>query len=291
MRSEVDAASAPPEQPIRVAGRNVATYRWRPELPPTVAPRPYLHPVRTLGGVEVTEVGPADHVHHLGVGVAIADVGGSNFWGGRTYVPERGPAWCDDHGVQRHRRFAHRGPDGFVAHVEWLDQAGIPILAEERTIAARVLDRADCWALDFGFTLTNLTGSELAIRSSATKGRDGAGYGGFFWRAPGSATHRRLFTADADSEDDVNGRPAPWVALSGTAADGRDWTLVFVQRRSSDPWFVREREYPGLGPALAWREPLVVDGSVTRGVRTIVADGRLGRDTAAELASRLLDES
>ncbi|HEV2784592.1 MAG TPA: DUF6807 family protein [Actinophytocola sp.] len=283
--SELDVAWAPPVQPIELAARQVAAYRWRPELPATVAPRPHLHSVRTLGGVEVTEVGPEDHVHHLGVGVAIADVGGTNFWGGRTYVPGRGPTWRRDHGSQRHLRFARRDGDGLVEHLEWLDRTGTPIMAEQRTVRARPAGRPDCWELDLEFALSNLVGVPLAIRSSATKGRLGAGYGGFFWRAPGSATRRRVFTADTEGEADINGSPAPWVAMSGTAPDGRDWTLVFVQIGSTDPWFVRVKEYPGVGPALAWRRPLVLADSLTRRVITIVADGRLDRDTAAALAT------
>ncbi|WP_229900536.1 DUF6807 family protein, partial [Streptomyces capoamus] len=58
---------------LRVAGRPVGRYVTRPELPARLAPRPYLHPVTTLAGTAVTEVGPADHAHHLGVGVAVPD--------------------------------------------------------------------------------------------------------------------------------------------------------------------------------------------------------------------------
>jgi predicted dehydrogenase len=278
--SELAVPWAPAEQAIHAGDRQVAAYRWRPELPATVAPRPHLHPVRTLGGVVVSETGPADHVHHLGVGVAIADVGGTNFWGGRTYLPDLGPTWRGDHGRQRHLSFARRAPGGFVEHLEWLDPNGVAILGERREVAARVLDEPGCWELDFEFTLTNLTESPLAIRSSATKGRHGAGYGGFFWRAPGSTTQRWVFTAHADGEDRINGTQAPWVALGGL-----EWTLVFVQIGSSDPWFVRVNEYPGVGPALAWHQALELTGSMTRRVITVVADGRLDRERAEALAT------
>jgi predicted dehydrogenase len=280
--SELGVPWAPGEQVLRVADRDVAHYRWKVDLPVTAAPRPHLHPVRTLGGVEVSEVAPADHIHHLGVGVAIADVGGANFWGGRTFVPDAGPTWRHDHGCQRHVRFTRREPGRLGERLEWIGPAGDPILSEERTISACRLD-GPCWVLDLSFTLTNLTGAPLAIRSSATKGRTGAGYGGFFWRAPGSATDRAVFTDRLDGEDQVNNSRAPWVAMTGTTPQGRDWTLLFAQRGSQDPWFVRVREYPGIGPALAWERPLVVTESMTRRVTTIIADGRLDRDTSADL--------
>jgi hypothetical protein len=54
----------------------VAGYAWRPDVPVALAARPYLHPVRTLAGVPVTELTPVSHPHHLGVSVAVAEIGG-----------------------------------------------------------------------------------------------------------------------------------------------------------------------------------------------------------------------
>jgi hypothetical protein len=216
--------------------------------------------------------------------VAIADVGGTNFWGSRTYVPDQGPVWLHDHGNQRHRGFARRDDAGFVERLEWLDADGAPMLDEERTVTAVTLDRPGCWALTFDYTLTNRTDAPLAIKSSATKGRAGAGYGGFFWRAPISATHRGVCGPEADSADELNGAVAPWVAMWGRAPNSRYWTLVFTQPDSADPWFVRVREYPGVGLSLAWEHPLLLRTSVTRRVFTVIADGRLDRAESAALA-------
>ncbi|MFF0862690.1 DUF6807 family protein [Nonomuraea sp. NPDC003560] len=267
------------EVELQVAGAPVAAYEWRPDLPVTDSPRPYLHPVRTLGGVTVTEVRPDDHVHHLGAGVAIADLGGANFWGGRTYVKGRGPAWLDDHGRQRHVAFTRLADDGFTEELEWIGPGDRLIARERRTVTARPV--GDAWALDLAFTLTNLTGSPLEVNSSATKGRPGAGYGGFFWRAPGASTGRVTFPGD---EEAVHGSRGRWVAMAGTGPDGRDWTLVFVQA-SDDPWFVRVAEYPGVGQALAWDRPLVVEDTLSRRVVTVVADGRLDGPSVSALAA------
>ncbi|MFD0467024.1 PmoA family protein [Nonomuraea thailandensis] len=237
--------------------------------------------MRTLGGVEVTEVRPEDHVHHLGVGVAISDLGGANFWGGRTYVKDQGPTWLDDHGAQRHVAFTRLDDGGFTEHLEWAGPGGL-MAREERTVTARPV--GEFWALDFAFTLTNLTGAPLEINSSATKGRAGAGYGGFFWRAPGTSVARTTLPGD---EGTVHGSTGPWVAMSGTTPEGRDWTLVFAQA-DGDPWFVRVAEYPGVGQALAWDTPLVVETTLTRRVVTAVLDGRLDAAGAAAVAADLL---
>ena len=85
-------------------------------MPAEWAPRPYLHPVRTLGGAVVTDVAPADHRWHHGVSVAVPDVGGSNFWGGGTYRRGEGYADRDDHGTVGHREWRERGPSDGGAH-------------------------------------------------------------------------------------------------------------------------------------------------------------------------------
>nr|BFD85535.1 PmoA family protein [Streptomyces sp. Xyl84] len=267
---------------LRVAGRPVARCVTRPELPDRLAPRPYLHPVTTLAGTAVTELSPADHLHHLGVGVAVPDVEGHNFWGGRTFVRDRGPVELDNHGAQRHTGFALRGSDRFEEELRWV-AAGRELLREHRTVTAAPLT-GTAWSLDLAFSLTNVTGAPLSLGSPATNGRPGAAYGGFFWRARKEDEPAHAFTGAAEGEAAVHGTRADWLALAG-----RTWTLVFAGATDAtrrDPWFVRAADYPGVGSSLACAERLAVapGESVVRRVVTVVADGRLGRDEAAALA-------
>ncbi|MFD8235638.1 PmoA family protein [Streptomyces sp. NPDC059696] len=272
---------------LRVAGRPVGRYVTRPELPARLSPRPYLHPVTTLAGTAVTELSPADHPHHLGVGVAVPDVEGFNFWGGRTYVRDRGPTELDNHGAQRHVTFQLRDPDGFVEELRWV-AAGGELLRERRTVAAiELTDLA--WALDLTFSLTNVTGNPLSIGSPATNGRPGAAYGGFFWRARKEPSAPEVLTAGADGAEKAHGRPADWLALRGGT-----WTLVFTGATGQtrrDPWFVRSGEYPGVGSSLAHdaRVPLPPGDTLVRRVVTVVADGRLDRGDAAALVRRAVN--
>jgi hypothetical protein len=232
----------------------------------------------------VTELSPADHTHHLGVGVAVPDVEGSNFWGGRTYVRDQGPTELDNHGAQRHTAFQLRDPDGFVEELRWV-AAGAELLRERRTVAAGELTDT-AWALDFTFSLTNVTSGPLSFGSPATNGRPGAAYGGFFWRARKEDGPPDVLTPSTEGEAEAHGRTADWLALVGST-----WTLVFAgatDRTRRDPWFVRTAEYPGVGSSLAHAERLPIEpgDTVVRRVVTVVADGRLDRDAAAALVRK-----
>ncbi|HSU71488.1 MAG TPA: DUF6807 family protein, partial [Micrococcaceae bacterium] len=68
----------------------LATLRSGAGIAARLSPRPYLHPVRSLAGVTVTDHLPADHSWHLGAGIGLQDVNGTNFWGGKTYTRAAG---------------------------------------------------------------------------------------------------------------------------------------------------------------------------------------------------------
>jgi hypothetical protein len=280
--------------PLRLApGQSpVAHYVAGSDLAVALAPRPYLHPVRTLAGTPVTELMPASHRHHLGASLAVPDVDGANFWGGRTFVPGRGPVWLDNHGSQRHREWLCREPEEICHALHWTSIDGRILLAERRTVSCRPAP-GGAWLLDVAFALTNVAGRQLAIRSPATQGRPGAGYGGFFWRAPTGDRPARPFGPGGDRLAELHGSPADWLALTGGTGD-RDWTLIFAggtERTRRDPWFVRVRDYVGVGSSLAWERPLLLapDEVVARRIVTVVADGVLGpaqvRDLAAAVGS------
>ncbi|MDQ7911428.1 PmoA family protein [Phytohabitans sp. ZYX-F-186] len=284
---------------LRVAGRVVAEYVVEPDVDPKHGPRPYLHPVRTLGGTTVTDVLPEDHRWHLGVSVALQDVNGTNLWGGRTYVRDAGYTWLDDHGRIAHEAWlppvspspsspvgpsspsspvGTDGPDGqdgtrLAERLLWLDPAGETLLVEERTLVAAPASRG--WTLDVAFTLTAPPDAGVTLGSPATNGRPGgAGYGGFFWRlAPGLPD---VFTSTVEGEEKCNGSTDPWLAVRGEG-----YTLVFTGLAGDDHWFVRAADYPGVCAALAWEHPLAIPagGTLSRRYRVLVADGALDRET------------
>jgi hypothetical protein len=269
-----------------VAGRTVAEYVIEPDLDPTLAPRPYLHPVRTLAGLPVTEALPADHRWHLGASLAVPDVSGTNLWGGRTYV--RGTyAWRNDHGRIEHVAFVERGDDHLAHHLQWRDKDGGLLLREHRRLAARLLPgRTDAWVLEVAYTLTAPDDRRVVLASPATNGRPGGeGYGGFVWRAARAARPPRVFTATSAREATVNGSTEPWVALA--SPDPYPYTLVFTGLGEGWRWFVHSRVYTAVCASLAYDAPRVIPPGASLSGRhaVVVVDAVLSPRVAGQLAA------
>jgi hypothetical protein len=269
---------------LHVDGRRVADYVDGAELDAVLAPRPHLHPVRTLGGRVVTDAVPADHRWHLGVSLAVQDVDGRNFWGGRSYLRGRGYTWRADHGRIEHAGFAERDDAGFVERLRWVGPDGEVLLTERREVRARPAPGG--WELGLATELTTTAGRALELGSPATNGRTGAGYGGLFWRLP-PATDPEVGIPDATGEPAVHGRTAPWLRWTERGADPFTLALAGADPATrADPWFVRVAGYPGIGSQLAAEHPVRVPsgGVLRRGLRVLVADGVLDRAAVEDWA-------
>ncbi|WP_431914606.1 PmoA family protein [Nonomuraea jabiensis] len=263
---------------LRLDGREVATYVWQPEAPASSSPRPFLHPVRTLAGRTVS------HPHQFGIGVAFPDIHGVNFWGTRTFVSGHGPAWLDNHGSQRHERWERRGGGELAHSLRRLGPDERMLLRERRVIGWERVS-GSVWSLSMRSRLANVTDRPLEVRSPAAGGRVGAGYGGFFWRGPAMSGATVLSPAGTGVEQ-VHGQSAEWVAVAVA-----DWTVVFAPGDAGtarDRWFVRARDYLGVGSSVAWDAPLVLQPGeeIVRHVVALIADGALNADSAAELVAQ-----
>jgi hypothetical protein len=150
------------------------------------------------------------------------------------------------------------------------------------------------WKLIFDSRLRADSGAEL--NSPGSKGRVGGGYGGFFWRFP-ACDNVEVFTAQCRGEEEVHGSVAPWVAWVADFAAGPGFsgpaTIVITEpdaAQAGEPWFVRVRDYPGLGSALAWESPTILaPGEVLhRTFVAAIADGRLTESATGRLADQLI---
>jgi LacI family transcriptional regulator len=270
----------------------LSRYEGGDALPTIHSRRPFLHPVHTLAGVPLTDSSPVDHRHHYGVSIAVPDVNETSHWGGRTFVADVGPTLLPNHGRQTSTSTVvdRLSPNVLLDTVVWSDEHGRPQLEERRRIGARLLDE-DGWVLEWRSTLHAAHGP-LEIRSPATNGRPGAGYGGVFWRLP-VATSTRVLSAGGEGEELAHGSTSPWVAFVQRHSDHqggeRPTTLLLTQTSPARHWFLRAAEYPGACPALAWDTPLRVPagGTVETGVVAALIDHELDAAEAAELATAL----
>lgn len=257
--------------------RGSATVEYQPgdRIERLLSPRPYLT-ADTPSGVPVTEVGPDDHPHHLGVSVALPDVNGTSFWGGRTFVRDQGSTMLMNHGTQVVRE--HEVTDGrLTQRLVWLDASGDVLLDEQRTVT--VVETADAWEIVWRTRLT-ATHGDVSFGSPQTNGRDGAFYGGIFWRSPFMTA--RVRSANGEGAAAAHGSTSPWLALDAPEAS------LIAATTTGMPWFVRNEGYVGFGPAIAVteRRTLAAGESLLLDLAVAVCDD--SADAPDEIASRML---
>ncbi|MBA2573228.1 MAG: PmoA family protein [Nocardioidaceae bacterium] len=277
-------------------GEELFRYVYAPWDPQRESPRPYFHPLRTLGGDLVSLYRPHDHVWHKGIAWSLCNVGNENFWGGTTYTREHGYQQLENDGGMWHQGFdlleVHDGVLRFDQRLSWITENGAHWIDERRRVGVTTLPDAHAWFLTFETTMRNVRGRTIPIGSPTTEGRENAGYSGLFWRGPRSFSGGRIVTADGGGRDELMGSRHPWMAYAGEHdGHGRGSTLVFRDdpRNFSFPsqWFVRTDMYACLCPAPFFSEEYQLgDGeSLTLRYDVCIADGSLDPGACEGLAT------
>ncbi|WP_109210130.1 MULTISPECIES: DUF6807 family protein [Microbacterium] len=258
------------------AGAAAVTQQSGVDLPRTFSPRPFLT-ATTPSGAPVTQVSPGDHLHHLGASLALPDVDGTSFWGGRTYRRAHGSVMLDNHGVQVVRE-QEASSGRLWQRIAWLDGGGRQLLDETRRIAAREEDGR--WEVVWTSCL-RAASAAVSFGSPQTNGREGAFYGGIFWRTP--FPRARVWTADGDGVDASHGSRSPWLAIQSQTAS------LVAATTTAMPWFVRNEGYVGFLPAVAVTERrLLVPGETLQLDLAVSISDEPQQDPDA-VASGLLD--
>lgn len=154
------------------------------------APKPYIHPLRTLSGQVVTGYRPNDHRWHKGLQMTASHLSGANLWGGNSYVHGKGyRALPERVGSMAHAGFdevsVHDGGARFAERLTWHPRSGELWAEETRRIEVHDVDAVTgSWALTWSSAVTNRRGEPLRFGSPTTHGRPDAGYTGLFWRGP-----------------------------------------------------------------------------------------------------------
>lgn len=288
-----------------VTGVELFSYVYRPEAA-WEAPKPYLHPIRTLAGDVVTDYRPNDHRWHKGLQFTASHLSGVNLWGGNTYVHGEGYLELPERvGSMTHVAFDEidvhddAGAERLVIaeRLTWHPYSGELWADERRRIEVHDVDtdaESRSWALTWTSAVTNRRDEPLLFGSPTTAGREAAGYTGLFWRGPRAFRDGRIIGPDGEGPE-LMGSQGPWLAVSGEH-DGTDGhaTVVFAhapendhtgaQGTHPDHWFVRNEPFAGIAPSFAFYDELELapGDTLTRRYRVVIADGAWEREEIAK---------
>ena len=262
-------------------------YVYEARVDASESPKPYFHPLRTLAGEEVTLFRPHDHPWHTGLAMTSAHLSGENFWGGPTYVRDKGYQWLENQGRIRHDDWSEiRGDSSFLKErLSWISHGGETWIEEERGISVgEIYPSEGFWSLDLSFRMKNVTERSLTFGSPTTEGRPEAGYGGLFWRGPRSFDDGEILAADGLEGPDTMGRISPWLAYVGLHdGTGRASTVLFLDSptnvRFPSKWFVRNDPYACASCSFMFDEEYVLEPEEELSLyyRVVLGDGRWTR--------------
>jgi hypothetical protein len=268
---------------------------YEPHTREDESPKPYFHPLQTLSGNLVSIFRPHDHVWHAGLQMTMAQLSGQNFWGGPTYVRDKGYVQLPINGRIRHLGWQAIDCTSNVfldERLAWITSEQETIIEERRTMKVDDLDvGVGYWSLDCSFALQNVTGRALRFGSPTTEGRPLAGYGGLFWRGPRSFAGGMVLAPEIEGPDCM-GKASPWLAYVGRHdGSGDTSTLLFIDHpenpRYPTKWFVRNDPYAVVSYAFAFDEELVLTSAQTLSLRyrTVIIDGIWSRERIAAYAA------
>ncbi|MEW1925179.1 PmoA family protein [Streptomyces sp. NPDC088360] len=285
---------------VRSGDVELLSYVYAPDPDAFEARKPYIHPLRTLAGHQVSGYRPSDHRWHKGLQMTASHLSGQNFWGGNCYVHGEGYLRLPERiGSMRHDGFPAVDVEEDRLHLTeeltWIENGGREWAREERGITVHSVDEeAGSWALDWSIRLTNIRDEPLRFGSPTTAGRDMAGYTGLQWRGPRDFTGGDAFGPD-DEKDAAGlmGTQGPWLAFTAEHDDiDAHSTLVFAHAPENldeasaiheSHWFVRSEPIPTVAFSWAFFDEftLVPGASFTYRYRVVVADGAWDRDRVA----------
>ncbi|GAA3598916.1 PmoA family protein [Kineosporia mesophila] len=282
---------------IGVGGVEILRYVYAADMPQFEAPKPYLHPMRTLSGALVSAYRPWDHRWHKGLQMTWSHVSGQNFWGGNTYVHGEGYVPLENVGGMRHDAFGTIDHDGteltLNQELTWVTQGGEDWVSERRRLRVHSVDTTTAsYVIDVRSELTNIRGADLELGSPTTHGRENAGYTGWFWRGPRNLTGGAVLAADGAGPEAM-GTESAWLAYSGSNDDiDGEITILAVAGETSHgslKWFVRNDPFPAVAPSPAFHREIVLapEETLTLAHRFVVADGAWSKDAIETYLSRV----
>ena len=264
--AQVKIVQAPDRLRIEIDGKHFTDYVTGGD-----ATKPYLHPLRTADGKQVSRSFPMDlvegekhdHPHHRGLWFSYGDVNGWDFWGNEKNQKGggKGPGLIK---VVKVKDIKNGKKSGSVSTLQdWTDGTGKRLISESRTMT--FYSDPAVRMIDFDITLTAIEDAEFgdtkegafAIRLARALEEES---GGTMVNAEG-----------AEKEKNVWGKRSAWVDYSGTL-DGAKVGILIVDHPSNPrhPTYWHSRAY-GLFAANMFGEKEFTKDKAAKGPGTLKA--------------------
>lgn len=245
-------------------GREVAIYHTGPALD-----KPYFHPLRTPDGRVVTYDSPADHLHHRGLSIGWPDINGEDFWAEVNAAPgHRG------HQDTRGQKVETNDAGEMVINEvnTWFTETGDVLLNESRKWRFYP-PQGNLQIVDVDILFSPVA-EKVVFGSNPDKPVE---YHGLTLRIGPFEDVRFYNSEGAEGDTECHGKPAKWVAVSGTQA-GRPVTVAFLDSANNDShpaqFFVLGRGMQFISTSPNFSSPKVLyDGRTWRLTYRIVAAG------------------
>lgn len=228
--------------------------------------KPYIYPLATLGGVELTANAPADHVWHHSLWFAWKYINGVNYW-------ETDKKTGKSQGSTVIKSTKIRRGDDFSASVEmvieYVPPGKPPVLRESRRLAFSAPRADGSYTIDWDATFT--VGEHKIILDRTPPHGASGGYAGLSLRFPKGTTGWKFLTSEGDDRAAKgNGKPARWADFYGPTKPG-PLAGITVFDHPSNPryptrWYLNEG-HPYFSPALIYQEPMTLTPGATMQLR------------------------
>jgi hypothetical protein len=237
---------------------------------------PYFHPVSTVGGTVLTEMGPADHAHHRAMWLAWKYLNGVNYWdwvGKKESVPDGRTERVGDEKVE----IGHQGAT-LVLNLCY-SAAGKPVMDEKRTIVFGLPRPDGSYTMDWRMMYTARDKDVVFDRTPPAEASWG-GYAGLSYRATPAMRDFRVLDSEGRKDMAGHGKNARWMDLSGVVDDKGQAAGVAMfdhpaNPRHPTPWFMVVDGFRYINPAFVFAEPYTLPAgkSCTLHYRVLVHEG------------------
>ena len=224
--------------------------------------KPYIHPLATLDGTEITALRPADHHWHRGLWWSWKYINHTNYWeenprtglsAGRTVILHAQAHVDSDFSARIELEISYHLPDQ------------PPVMRERRLLLFHPPADDGHYALDWSATFTAET-DVLLDRTPPHRDNQGlitgGSYAGLGLRFPRSITNTWTFlnaTGESGRQWEGSGHEARWLDFSGPLPDGQKAGITILDHptniRHPTPWYWNPK-LPFFCAALLANEPL-----------------------------------